>query len=138
MEYTFVMATRDDEDVWVSSSRQEKFTRADARADILKREIEEKQGRKILDKDAKCLKNLKTKVNLQSLQAQVSDERKRAKQAEEDKRKKPFHTETIREKEEKSIQTAQDQPDADKMIKKEEDKREEQAQAGQEYQQQVG
>jgi|GEM_PF-2569986 len=135
------MISRDDEDIWVSSSRQEKFTRADPRKDALKRDIESNQG-KMLDKDAKQLKELKTKVNLKTLQSQVSgkedEETKRAKRDEEAKKHQSFHTETIKEKEEKAVQTAQDQTSAEKLIKKEEDKREEQAQAGQEYQQQVG
>lgn len=136
------MSTRDDEDVWVSSSRQEKFTRADPRKDVLKRDIESKQGRKILDTDAKKLKELKTKVNLKSLQSQVAgqddDETKRAKRDEEAKKHQTFHTESIEEKAKKEVETAQVQPSPDQQIGKEEKKREEQAQAGQEYQQQVG
>lgn len=136
------MFSRDDEDVWASQSSQERITRADPRKDILKRQIESKQGKQMLDKDVKKLKELKTKVNLKSLQSQVAgkedEETKRAKQEEQEKKSQAFHTETIKEKEEKAVQGAQDQPTAEKLIKKEEDKREEQAQAGQEYQQQVG
>lgn len=136
------MVSRDDEDVWVSSSHQEKFTRADSRKDILIREIEGKQGKKIVDKDAKRLRALKTKVNLQSLQSQVTgvedEQAKHASQEQEAKKHQTFHTETIKEKEEKAVQTAQDKVSAEKLIEKSEDKRAEQAQAGQEYQQQVG
>lgn len=136
------MGTRDDEDVWVSTSKQERFTRADPRKDALKRDIESKQGKSILDKDAKKLKELKTKVNLQGLQSQMTgkedEETKRAKRDEEDKKPKTFHTETIKEKEEGAVDTAKTKPTSEKLIKKEETKREEQAQAGQEYQQQVG
>ena len=136
------MATRDDEDVWVSSSKQERFTRADPRKDALKRDIESKQGKSILDKDAQKLKELKTKVNLQGLQSQVAgredEETKSAQRDEEDKKHQTFHTETIKEKEEGAVDTAKTKPTSEKLIKKEETKREEQAQAGQEYQQQVG
>jgi len=136
------MGTRDDEDVWVSTSKQERFTRADPRKDALKREVESKQGKSILDKDAKKLKELKTKVNLQGLQSQMTgredEAAKRAKRDEEDKAHRTFHTETIKEKEEGAVDTAKTKPTSEKLIKKEETKREEQAQAGQEYQQQVG
>ncbi|MFH0851829.1 MAG: hypothetical protein V1876_03710 [Candidatus Peregrinibacteria bacterium] len=136
------MGARDDEDVWVSTSKQERFTRADPRKDALKREVESRQGKNILDKDAKKLKELKTKVNLQRLQSQVAgkedEESKRAKREEEDKKHQTFHTETIKEKEEGAVDTAKTKPTSEKLIKKEEAKREEQAQAGQEYQQQVG
>lgn len=127
------MGTRDDEDVWVSTSRQEKFTRADPRKDVLRREIESKQGKKILDKDAKKLKELKTKVNLKELQSQVTND-----QEEDQKKPKAFHTETIREREEDAVESAQTKPTAERLIKKDEAKREEQEQSGQEYQQQVG
>jgi len=136
------MGTRDDEDVWVSTSRQEKFTRADPRKDALKREVESKQGRNILDKDAKKLKELKTKVNLSELQSQVAgqqdDQTKRNRKEEDRKKSQTFHTESIKEKEEEDIDTAQTKATPERLINKEEDKREEQAQAGQEYQQQVG
>lgn len=136
------MGTRDDEDVWASYSQQERLTRADPRKDVLKREIESKQGRKILDKDAKKLKELKTKVNLQELQTKVGgqqeDNAKRACEEEEAKKPKPFHTESIKEKEKAAVETAQTKPTPEKLIKKEEIKQQEQAQAGQEYQQQVG
>jgi len=136
------MGTRDDEDVWASYSQQERLTRADPRKDALKREVESKQGKSILDKDAKRLKELKTKVNLRELQSQMAgkkdEESKRAAREEADQKSKPFHTETIKEKEEARVDTAQSKPTPEKLIKKEEAKREEQAQAGQEYQQQVG
>ncbi|MDO8468210.1 MAG: hypothetical protein Q7S29_00430 [Candidatus Peribacter sp.] len=136
------MGTRDDEDVWVSSSKQERFTRADPRKDALKRDIESTQGKSILDKDANKLKELKTKVNLSELQSQMAgkqdEESKRAAREEADQKSKPFHTETIKEKEEGAVETAKTKPTSEKLIKKEETKREEQAQAGQEYQQQVG
>jgi hypothetical protein len=136
------MGTRDDEDAWASYSEQERLTRADPRKDILKREIERKQGKEILDKDAKKLKELKTKVNLKELKgavaAQSEEEKKRAEEEEEAKKHETFHTETIREKEEKAVESAQTKPTPEKLIQKEEVKQEEQAQAGQEYQQQVG
>ncbi|MDD5041885.1 MAG: hypothetical protein PHX87_05695 [Candidatus Peribacteraceae bacterium] len=136
------MGTRDDEDVWASYSRQERFTRADPRKDALKREVESQQGKNILDKDAKRLKELKTKVNLQELQSKVAgkedEEVKRTKRDEEEKKPKTFHTETIKEKEEAAVDTAKTKPTSERLIKKEEAKREEQAQAGQEYQQQAG
>ncbi len=133
------MGTRDDEDVWASYSQQERLTRADPRKDALKREVESKQGKSILDKDAKKLKELKTKVNLQDLQSQVTgQERQRARKEEEEKKPKTFHTETIKEREEGAVDTAKTKTTPEKLIKKEEVKREEQAQAGQEYQQQVG
>ncbi|MDD5739726.1 MAG: hypothetical protein PHO20_03085 [Candidatus Peribacteraceae bacterium] len=137
------MGTRDDEDVWVSTSRQEKFTRADPRKDALKREVESRQGKSILDKDAQKLKELKTKVNLSELQSQMAgrqqeEQTKRNREEDEDKKHQTFHTETIKEKEEEDIDTAKTKATPERLIKKEEDKREEQAQAGQEYQQQVG
>ncbi|MDD4286797.1 MAG: hypothetical protein PHN33_00410 [Candidatus Peribacteraceae bacterium] len=137
------MGTRDDEDVWVSTSRQEKFTRAEPRKDALKREVESRQGKSILDKDAQKLKELKTKVNLSELQSQMAgrqqeEQTKRNREEDEDKKHQTFHTETIKEKEEEDIDTAKTKATPERLIKKEEDKREEQAQAGQEYQQQVG
>ncbi|MDD5102784.1 MAG: hypothetical protein PHX93_00105 [Candidatus Peribacteraceae bacterium] len=136
------MGTHDDEDVWASYSQQERLTRADPRKDALKREVERKQGRNILDKDAQKLKELKTKVNLGELQSQVSgqqdEESQRSRRAEEDRKHQTFHTETIKEKEEEAVDTAKTKPTAERLIKKEEDEREEQSQAGQEYQQQVG
>ena len=126
------MGTRDDEDVWVSTSRQEKFTRADPRKDALKREIESKQGKQLTDNEAQQLKELKTKVNLKELKTKV------ASKDEDAQKSKAFHTETIKEREENAVDTAQTKPTAEKLIKKEESRREEQAQAGQEYQQQVG
>lgn len=136
------MAARDEEDVWVSSSRQERFTRADPRKDALRREVEAQQGAEISDAEERKLKELKTKVGLSQLQADVGDRNeeaaKRAKQEEESQKHQTFHTETIREQEENTIDTAQTKPTSEKLIKKEEIKQQEQAQAGQEYQQQAG
>ena len=130
--YTEGMGTRDDEDVWASYSQQERLTRADPRKDALKREIESKQGTKLTDNEAQQLKELKTKVNLKELKTKVASKDKNAQKS------KAFHTETIKEKEEGAVDTAKTKPTPEKLIRKEEVKREEQAQAGQEYQQQVG
>ena len=121
--YTEGMGTRDDEDVWASYSQQERLTRADPRKDALKREIESKHGTKLTDNEAQQLKELKTKVASKDKNAQKS---------------KAFHTETIKEREENAVETAQTKPTPEKLIRKEETKEEQQAQAGQEYQQQVG
>ncbi|ALM09547.1 MAG TPA: hypothetical protein DEB30_02155 [Candidatus Peribacter riflensis] len=136
------MGTRDDEDVWASYSQQERLTRADPRKDVLKREIEAQKGKQLEDREAQELKELKTKVNLKELKMQVGgkqeDAATHAKQEEEAKKPKPFHTETIKEKEEGEVESAQTKPTPEKLIKKEEAERKEQAQADQEYQQQVG
>ena len=108
------MGTRDDEDVWASYSQQERLTRADPRKDVLKREIEAQKGKQLEDREAQELKELKTKVNLKELKMQVGgkqeDAATHAKQEEEAKKPKPFHTETIKEKEEGEVESAQTKP----------------------------
>lgn len=136
------MGTRDDEDVWASYSNQERLTRADPRKDALRREIESKKGRLAEDREAHELKELKTKVNLKELKTKVKgkdeEQSQQDKNEEEQKKAKPFHTETIKEREEGAVDTAKSKTTPEKLIRKEEAKEEEQAQAGQEYQQQVG
>ncbi|MFH1444516.1 MAG: hypothetical protein ABIG34_03945 [Candidatus Peregrinibacteria bacterium] len=135
------MSTRDDEDVWASYSKQERLTRADPK-DALRREIEERRGKKLDETEERQLKELKTQVNLSELQSQVSgkkeEETQRNRQEEDAQKHQTFHTETIKEQEEEAVDTAKTKPTSERLIKKEELKRDEQAQAGQEYQQQPG
>ncbi len=135
------MSTRDDEDVWASYSKQERLTRADPK-DALKREIEEDRGKKLDETEERKLKELKTQVNLGELQSQVSgkkeEETQRNRQEEDAQKHQTFHTETIKEQEEEAVDTAKTKPTSERLIKKEELKDDEQAQAGQEYQQQPG
>lgn len=139
--YTGHMGTRDDEDVWASYSKQERLTRADPK-DALKREIEEDRGKKLDENEEHKLKELKTQINLKELQSQVAgtkeEEAQRSRQEEDAQKHQTFHTETIKEQEEEAVDTAKTKPTSERLMKKEELHRDEQAQAGPEYQQQAG
>ncbi|MDD4628057.1 MAG: hypothetical protein PHE68_01540 [Candidatus Peribacteraceae bacterium] len=134
--------TAEEEDVWVSDSSAERFTRADARKDALKRQIEAKKGKPINKREEQGLKELKTKVNLNSLQSQVSgkadEEKKRAAKAAEEKKHETFGTKTHQQEEKAEVENAQVKASPERLIRKEKAKEEEQKQASQEYQQQVG
>ncbi len=138
------MGIRDDEDiVGASLSSQERFTRADqGRKEALKREVEARKGKQVEEKDMKKLKGLKTQVDLKKLEAQVAgqqdDEAKRTAAAQEAKKHETFGTKTHKQEEEQRVQTAQKQEKPEDLIRKEETKEAAQAQAQEEYQQQVG
>jgi hypothetical protein len=134
--------TSDDEDVWVHDSSAERFTRADARKEALKRQIESKKGKPISRKEEQGLKELKTKVNLKTLKTNVSgkkeEDKKRAEGEEEAQKHETFGTKTHMQQEKADVESAQVKPSPERLIKKEKNEEETQKQAAQEYQQQVG
>lgn len=124
------MAYKDERDLPASHSSSERFTRADqGKEERLKRELEEK-GEIVRGKD---LKELQTKVNLQSLKGKVAKD-----QEKEDQKHETFGTKTIKELEEQDVETAQTKPTAERQIEKEKRQEEVEKQAREEYQGNVG
>jgi len=132
----------DEEDVWVSDSSAERFTRADARKEALKRQIESKKGKPISTKERQGLKELKTKVNLKTLQSQVSgkadEEKKRAEKDADAKKHETFGTKTNMQEEKAQVENAQVKLTSDHLITQEKAEEKGKKDASQEYQQQVG
>ena len=120
------MLYADDDDGPLSPSESTTYTRADhGRKERLRRQVEGKQG-KSLESDKI---ELKSQVELEKLRDNVIDGerdkdaiRDAKKQEEADKSKKNIpHTERIKEREERAVATAQDQPGPDILIKREEE-----------------
>ncbi|MBM3231464.1 hypothetical protein FJZ28_04015 [Candidatus Peregrinibacteria bacterium] len=99
----------DDEEPWISPT--ERLIHADPRRAALQREIKAKTGR---DSAGKDLDNLKKEF--------AESKKPTAPKPAEDKQAKVSpRTKTLREKEEDAVSTAQDNPDTDTMIARQEE-----------------
>jgi len=130
----------DDELADIQPTVEKQFTRADrGKRETLKEQIESDLGKNVEEEETE----LHAQVDLKQLKNNVAgkkdEEKKRKEKGEEEAEKiKTFGTKTRKQEEEEAISTAGEKATPDKMIEKAEKKEEEQDQAGQEYQQQMG
>ncbi len=122
----------------VALSRSYEFTRADkGRREALRRLIKEKTGKDVEIGTTELQSQLARQQLVQKLESRRDQAAQSAQRAEE-ARRGGFGTKTIKELEEREVQTAQAQPDAEQLITGAKKEAEEQQQAVQEYQQQAG
>ena len=124
--YTVSMSG-DDDDILPSFSKQEAFTRADRGK---KEEVQMRAHQKFgLERDANLKEaELKSKVSLNTLRDELhtkddaDQKRKEADEKSKEQSRAP-KTKTLKEKEEAQTTTAQDRPDTDTMISRQEDEK---------------
>lgn len=140
--------SREDEDFSLSLSSSEYLTKGASQIqrekEGLKRNIEERQTKKGTEKD---LKKLDTNVKATQLAKEITggqkdDDKKRQEKIQKEEKKKEkgskMGTKTIKQLEKAQIEGAGTKESADNIIRKEEQKKEEQSQADEEYQAQMG
>lgn len=118
------MVFDDDDDLLPSSSSQEAFTRADkGKMQKLKQEITERMGAEHAAELDRA--EVRSHADLQKLQSDLSgeadEETKRQQQQDKQVAMRSPKTKTHREQEEAIVETAQDQPNADTLIERQED-----------------
>ncbi len=133
------MGLKDDEEELISPSvRPEKVSRAEKKKEALKRKIRE-EGKQV---EARKLEDLKSQVQrgqlLGEIEGEKDEEKKRKERREEEESRETFGTKTLMEEEEPEIRTAQEKPDAERLIEDQKKMDEAQEQAGEERQQQPG
>ena len=142
MCYNYIMVFDDDDELANirPESPQDEFTHADrGRRKALEKKVEREFGKKIRGDEAKLHAQVDRKKLLNEVSGKKDDEDKRKERAEKEaEEEKTFGTKTLMQEEKEATITAHEKTTPDKIIEKTKEKKEEQDQAGQEYQQQMG